>query len=98
MYSEWQPDYNMIWERYSNIEFEKKLRDTNFDSLIPEQRNILVLYNQMGVASSSTFVADLFTKGSHHRNITVIYMVHNVYNHGKSQRTILLNTLQCGLS
>ena len=44
----------------------------------------------MGVASSSTSVADLFTKGSHHRKSTVIYLLQNVYYQGKSQRTISL--------
>ena len=37
-------------------------------------------------------MVDLFTKGSHHRNLTVIYLVQNVYNQGKSQRTISLNS------
>ena len=36
--------------------------------------------------------ANLFTRGSHHRNLTVIYLVQNVYNHGKCQRTISLNS------
>ena len=40
----------------------------------------------------STFVADLFTKESHHRNLTVIYLVKNVYNQSKSQKTISLNS------
>ena len=92
MFSEWQPDYDLIRERYSVIEFENGWRDEIFDSLNPEQRNILVLDNQMGVASSSTSVADLVTKGSHHRYLTVIYLVQNVYNQGKSQRTISLNS------
>ena len=52
----------------------------------------MVIDYQISVASSSTFVADLFTKGSHHRNLTVIYLVQNVYNQGKSQRTINLNS------
>ena len=82
----------MIRERYSGIEYEKGWRDEIFDSLSPEQRNILVLDNQMGVASSSTSVADLFTKVSHHRNLNVIYLVQNVYNQGKSQKTISLNS------
>ena len=64
VFSELQPDYDMIRERYPNIEFEKGWRDGIFDSLIPEQRNIMVLDYQMGVASSSTSVADLFTKES----------------------------------
>ena len=82
----------MIRERYPGIEFEKGWRVEIFNSLSPEQRNILVLDDQIGVASSSTSVADLFTKGSHHRNLTVIYLVQNVYNQGKSQRTISLNS------
>ena len=92
MYSEWQPDYDMIRERYPGIEFEKGWRHEIFDSLSPEQRNILVLDDQMGVASSSKSVADLFTRGSHHRNLTVIYLMQNVYNQGKSQWTISLNS------
>ena len=88
MYSEWQPDYDMIRERYSGIEFEKEWRDEIFDSLSPVVRNLLVLDDQMCVASSSTTVADLFINGSHNRTLTVIYLVQNVYNHGKSQRTI----------
>ena len=92
VFSEWQPDYDLIRELYSGIDFEKGWRDKIFDSLSAEQRNILVLADQMWVASSSTSVADLLTKGSHHRNLTVIYLVQNVYNQGKSQRTILLNS------
>ena len=45
----------------------------------------------MDVANSSLSVADFFTKGSHHRNLIVIYLVQNVYNNDKSQRTISLN-------
>ena len=47
----------------------------------------------MAVASLSKSVADLFTKGSHHKTLKVIYLVQNVYNQGKSQRIISLNSL-----
>ena len=92
VFSEWQSDYDMVPDRYPGIEFEKEWRDKIFDSLSPEQRNILVQDDQMGVASSRTSVADLFTKGSPHRNLTVIYLVQYVYNQGKSQRSISLNS------
>ena len=81
----------MIRERYPGIKFDKGWRDKIFDSLSHEQRNILVRDDQMGVASSSLSVADLFTRGSQHRNLIVIYLVQNVYNHGKSDRIISLN-------
>ena len=81
----------MIRARYPGIEFEKGWHDKIIDSLSPEQRNILVLDDQMGVASSSTSVTDLFFNGSHHNNLTLIYHVQNVYNQGKKQRKITLN-------
>ena len=65
--SEWPPDYDIIRKLYPGIEFEKGWRDEIFNSLSPEQRNILVLDDQMGVATSSKSVADLFSKGLHHR-------------------------------
>ena len=70
----------MIRELYPGIEFEKGWRDDIFDSVTLEQSNILVLGDQMGVASSSNSVFDLFTNGSPNRNLTVIYLVQNVYN------------------
>ena len=72
MYSEWQPNYDKISERYPGIEFEKEWRGEIFDSLSSVQPNILVVDDQMGVASSSTSVADLIINGSHNRNLTVI--------------------------
>ena len=50
MFSESQPDYDIIREQYNDIEFDKGWRDEIFDSLSHEQRNILVLDDQMGVA------------------------------------------------
>ena len=51
----------MICVRYRDIQFEIVWRDGIFDMLSNEQCNILVLYNQICVASSSLSVADLFT-------------------------------------
>ena len=43
VYCEWQPDYHLIRERSPCIEFKKQLLDEIYDSLRPEQRNILVI-------------------------------------------------------
>ena len=37
-------------------------------------------------------IADVFTKGSHHRNISVVYLTQNLFPQGKSCRDIILNT------
>lgn len=36
-------------------------------------------------------VVDLFTKGSHHFNISVIFVTQNIFNQGKGRRDISLN-------
>lgn len=36
-------------------------------------------------------VVDLFTKGSHHYNISVMFVTQNIFNQGKGRRDISLN-------
>lgn len=35
---------------------------------------------------------DLFTKGSHHKNLSVIFITQNVFHQGRGQRDISLNS------
>ena len=35
---------------------------------------------------------NLFTRGSHHRNLSVIYIVQNLFHQGKGSRSISLNS------
>ena len=37
-------------------------------------------------------IANLFTKGSHHRNISVVFLVQNMFHKNKHIRTISLNS------
>ena len=53
---------------------------------------ILILDDQMDEAGDSKTLYKLFTKCSHQRNLTVIYLVQNVFNQSKSQRTVSLNS------
>ena len=80
----------MIRERYHCLEFKKECRDDIFYSLTPELRNILIFYDQMSVANLSKSVFDFLTKKPHHINLTVIYLLPNVYNKGTSHITISL--------
>jgi hypothetical protein len=36
-------------------------------------------------------ISDRFTKGSHHRNLSIIYIVQNIFHQGKEMRNISLN-------
>ena len=55
------------------------------------QRNLIVLDNLMARSGKDKRIADLFTKGSHHRNLSVIYIVQNIFHQGKEMRNISLN-------
>ena len=43
-------------------------------------------------ASGNQDVCDIFTEGAHHRNLSVICLMQNIFNKGKESRTISLNS------
>ena len=92
VYSEWQSEYDKLKELYPEIEFIRGYSEELYDSLEPEERNLLILDDQMSEASDSKSLVKLFTKGSHHRNLTIIYLVQNMFDQGKSSRTVSLNS------
>ena len=92
VYGEWQGDYDQIKIIYPEIEFMKGYSDDIYDSLEPTERNLLILDDQMSEASDTKSLAKLFTKGSHHRNVTILYLVQNMFDQGKSSRTVSLNS------
>ena len=77
---------------YPHIEFEHGWRDDIYDRITPDTKNLLIVDDQMEEAGSSKTLQNLFTKGSHHRNLTIMYLLQNMYNAGTSQRTVSLNT------
>ena len=55
-------------------------------------RNLIVFDDQMIDASKDKRIVNLFTRGSHHRNLSVIYIVQNLFHQGKGSRSISLNS------
>jgi hypothetical protein len=76
------PDFVEIVEGLNGIE----------NSIDVEERNLLILDDLMQEAGNAKEICDLFTKGSHHRNLSVILIVQNLFHQGKMMRTISLNT------
>jgi hypothetical protein len=75
------------------IEFNQGIPDDidNIDYLDVSQRNLIVLDDLMAQSGKDKRIADLFTKGSHHRNLSIIYIVQNIFHQGKEMRNISLN-------
>ncbi len=54
--------------------------------------SLIVLDDLMSQCSNDPRVADLFTRGSHKRGISVLYLTQNLFPPGKLSRTISLNS------
>ena len=57
----------------------------------PSERNLIILDDLMTEAKCDQRIANLFTKGSHHRNISIVYLTQNVFQQGIVSRDIALN-------
>lgn len=89
MYSQYQPIYDKINQlkvfksvsliKGLNIDYEK-LRDT-----------ILCVDDQMQEMNQDKEMQKVFTRLSHHQNVTIISLTQNVYPPGKYSKTIRLN-------
>ena len=93
-YGQWQPLYDNIRKRIPRIEFVNGIPDHLNDQhyIDVSKRNVLVFDDLMTEAKCDQRIADLFTKGSHHRNISVVYLTQNLFPQGKACRDIILNT------
>ena len=88
-----KPLYAEMQRIIPGIEFVKgiaaNIEDEHF--LNPAIRNLIVI-DDLSEASNDKRICDLFTKGSHHRNLKVICLVQNLYYQGKERCTMSLNS------
>ena len=99
-YGQWQPLYDNIRKRIPRIEFVNGIPDHLNDQhyINVGKRNLLVFDDLMTEAKCDQRITDLSTKGSHHRNISVVYLTQNLFPQGKACRDIILNTQYMVLS
>lgn len=65
---------------------------SSFDGVIdPNLRNLIIVDDLMAECTKDANMTSLFTRGSHHRNLSVIFIVQNLFHAGKETRTISLN-------
>ena len=93
-YSQWQNAYTQLLMTIPTIEFVKGIPESleNDSYLDVNKRNLIVIDDQMIEAGKDNRIVNLFTKGSHHRNLSVIYIVQNLFHQGKGNRSISLNS------
>ncbi|XP_018370144.1 PREDICTED: uncharacterized protein LOC108765796 [Trachymyrmex cornetzi] len=73
------------------IEFREGLPRSEDYSNDPLSPKLVIIDDLMRESSSSDAIVDLFTKGSHHKNLSVILISQNLFHQGRGQRDISLN-------
>ena len=78
------------------IQFIKDFDPDLYETFDPRVCNLVVLDDQIENKAvhkrGGNAVTKYFTQGSHHRNLTVVYIVQNLFNHDSAMRTVSLNT------
>lgn len=97
-YGEWQEAYRELQRELTTtttttckLEFREGLprpEDYSNDPLCPK---LIIIDDLMRESSSCEVIVDLFTKGSHHKNLSVILISQNLFHQGRGQRDISLN-------
>ena len=94
-YGQWQPMYDaMLQTVHPQIEFVEGLPpDLESDHYLDVNvHNLIIIDDLMSEATKDSRLCNLFTKGSHHRNLSVMCLVQNIFHHGREMRNISLNT------
>jgi hypothetical protein len=65
---------------------------SEIDEFADGEHGLIVLDDMMHQVVENPDMELLFTRGCHHRNISIIFVKQNLYNKGKSAKTIALNT------
>jgi GTPase SAR1 family protein len=81
-------EHNSI-PKLTNVDFYKGIPDT-FEN--PENEEILLILDDLMMDAYNNKICELFTKGSHHRNLSVILVTQNIFHQGARTRDISLNT------
>ena len=56
------------------------------------ERTLLIIDDIMKDATQDKEICELFTEGAHHRNLSVICIMQNLFNKGTENRTMSLNS------
>lgn len=87
-YATWQEKFS---EYESFIEFKKGIYE-DMENLNKDTRNLIIFDDLMTECQNDLSIQNLFTRGSHHLNISVFMLTQNIFNKGKFSRTINLNS------
>ena len=87
-YGQEQALFDVPVSSHVNIKYVRGYSDEHED----QRPDILVIDDLMTETGDDKRLSALFTKGSHHLGISVLFLVQNLFHKGKEMRTISLNS------
>lgn len=90
-YGEYQPIFNDVLKQCPHVEFVEGFPESLQDMMNPQERTLVIIDDLMSEVSGNKNLASIFTKGSHHRNCSVVLIQQNIFYQGKESRTVSLN-------
>ena len=88
-YAQWQDKYDTLKREVPTTQFHKGIPTS--ETLRHLRNGILVLDDLMDAAVKDQNIMNMFTVGSHHRNISVLFLMQNLFEKGRHARTISTN-------
>lgn len=89
LYAEDQPLHRGLEKKIKFVHGIPDDLDKQFDGKYP---TVVIIDDLMTELHSDKRLTRLFTVGSHHRNLSVIFIIQNLFHQGKEMRNISLNT------
>lgn len=80
--------YQKLYAEMANITFHEGIPS----NLNQYTNAVIIIDDLMSELGNDSKLTKLFTKGSHHRNVSVIFIVQNIFHKGKEMREISLNS------
>ena len=82
--------------QFNDINGIKIIKISNFsksylENINPKKKNLMIFDDNMNVESNNPLMSELFTNISHHLNITVIFILQNLFPKGKFMKDISVN-------
>jgi hypothetical protein len=81
-YSEWQPLYSDLEASSTIVRFMQGIPDLQQLKSSPEKPKMLILDDFMQEMKTDKRLVQLFTKGSHHWNVSIVHIVQNLFFEG----------------
>lgn len=88
LYAQDQPVHHSL----KNVTFYNGIPDDIESRFTPGRENLLIIDDLMTQCHSDERMTRLFTVGSHHLNLSIIFIVHNIFHQGREMRNMSLNT------